>query len=51
MAKDEQQLIEKTKKAERDFWQPTHDKQKCHDLAKEAEEARRRNQKQQGGKG
>lgn len=47
MTRAEQELIEKTKKAEKDFWQPTHNKQKCHDLAKECEETIRKNAKKE----
>jgi hypothetical protein len=45
----QQDKIDAMKQAENDSWQPTRDKQRCHDLAKEAEEAIRRNQKQEKG--
>lgn len=51
MGTDSQDLINKTKQAEQKFWDETHAKQRCHDLAKEAEEGMRRNQKQEQKKG
>ena len=51
MSKSQQELVDKTKQAERDFWQTTHNKQVCHDLAKEAEEAIRRNRQREKEKG
>ena len=51
MGTDSQDLINKTKEAEAEYWKEVRRKQQCHDLAKEAEEAVRRNQKKENNNG